>query len=61
MTFIIGLLIVLMGAKLGHWFLMKGIYLNGVENRMLKEINRRERDEVIRGMIKLHSEEHNNL
>jgi hypothetical protein len=32
MAFIIGLLIVLMGGKLGLWFWMKGIYLNGVEN-----------------------------
>jgi hypothetical protein len=56
-----GLLIVLMGGKLGLWFWMKGIYLDGVENRMLKEINRCKREEAVKERIKLYSEEHNHL
>jgi myosin-crossreactive antigen len=42
-----------MGGKLGLWFWMKGIYLNGVENWMLKEINRCKRDEVMREWMKI--------
>jgi hypothetical protein len=50
-----------MGGKLGHWFWMKGVYLDGVENRTLKEMNRCKRVEVMRGRIQLRSEERNNL
>jgi hypothetical protein len=50
-----------MGGKLGPWFWMKDLYLDGAENRMFKETIRCKRDEEIRGRIKLHSEEHNNL